>query len=114
MVEGRWLRPGSHLDLVGGYTPEMREADDDAVRRASVHVDSRWFTIGHVGDLTQPIAAGVIAEADVRGDLFKLARGAALGRTSANEITLFKNAGGAHLDLFTARILHQRVAAANG
>ncbi len=92
----------------------MQYIDADAVRRASLYVDSRWFTIGQVGDLTQPMAAGVIADADVRGDLFELARGAEPGRTSADEITLFKNAGGAHLDLFTARILHERLAAANG
>jgi ornithine cyclodeaminase len=81
----------------------MREADDDVVRRAEIHVDSRWFTIGYAGDLTQPIAAGVIRADDVRGDLFDLATGRAAGRTGAEAITLFKNGGGAHLDLMTAR-----------
>ena len=109
LIAGAWLRPGAHLDLVGGYTPAMREADDDAVRRAAVFVDSRPFTVGQVGDLTRPMAAGVLAETDIRGDLFELATGAVPGRRDGAEITLFKNGGGSHLDLFTARFLLGRL-----
>jgi ornithine cyclodeaminase len=108
LIRGAWLRPGTHLDLVGGFTPEMREADDEACRRARIHVDSRWFTLGCVGDLTAPIASGAITEQDVLGDLFELCRGACPGRRTPEEITLYKNAGGAHLDLMTARLIAER------
>ena len=109
LIRGDWLMPGTHLDLVGGFTPAMREADDTAARRARVHVDSRWFTIEDCGDIAGPIASGAIAEADVLADLFELARGDQPGRRDAAEITLFKNAGGAHLDLMTARLLMRRL-----
>lgn len=114
LIRGAWLRPGTHLDLVGGFTPEMREADDEAVRRARVYVDSRRFTIGCTGDLTQPLAAGVIGQTDVRGDLFDLATGRTPGRSDPAAITLFKNGGGAHLDLMTARHLYLQASASSG
>jgi len=109
LVQGAWLHPGTHLDLIGGFTPEMREADDAAVRCARVFVDSRWFTVEHVGDLTQAIASGVITRADVLGDLFDLCSGHIAGRTDANQITLFKSGGGAHLDLMTAQYIAGRI-----
>ncbi len=105
LVHGAWLQPGTHLDLIGGFTPAMREADDEAVRRAQVYVDSRWFTVEHVGDLTQPIANGTIGPDDIRGDLFDLCSGAQPGRTDQAQITLFKSGGGAHLDLMTAQYI---------
>lgn len=114
LIRGAWLKPGCHVDLVGGFTPAMRESDDEAVRRAEIFVDSRWFTIAHAGDLSQPIAAGVITPDDVRGDLFDLGSGRVPGRTDAEAITLFKNGGGAHLDLMTARHLDRRIHAASG
>jgi ornithine cyclodeaminase len=103
LIRGEWLAPGAHLDLVGGFTPKMREADDEACRRARVFVDSRWFTLSACGDLVAPMASGALSEADVLGDLFQLCRGEVPGRRSPEEITLFKNAGGSHLDLMTAR-----------
>jgi ornithine cyclodeaminase len=103
LIRGEWLRPGTHLDLIGGFTPRMREADDEAVRRARLFVDSRWFTVEHVGDLTQPIANGVITSEEVDADLFDLCAGRHPGRRDAREITLFKSGGGAHLDLMTAQ-----------
>jgi len=107
LVEGAWLKPGVHLDLVGGYTNEMREADDEAVRRASVFVDSRWFTIGQCGDITGPLQSGALAEDEIAADLFDLCNGAHPGRRSHDEITIFKNAGGAHLDLMSARFVYE-------
>ncbi len=108
VVLGEWLRPGTHLDLIGGYRADMRETDDEAVRRARVFVDSRWFTIEHVGDLIQPIASGAISRADIRADLFELCSGQVPGRTDAMQITLFKSGGGAHLDLMAAQYMaHQ-------
>lgn len=103
LILGEWLRPGTHVDLIGGYTPQMREADDTTMRRARIYVDSRWFTVDHVGDLTQPIAAGVIDRHAVRGDLFDLCCARVPGRVHADDITLFKSGGGAHLDLMTAQ-----------
>jgi len=111
LVRGEWLVPGTHLDLIGGYTPDMRETDDDAVRRARMFVDSRWFTLEHVGDLTQPIASGAITRADILGDLFGLCSGRVPGRTDATQITLFKSGGGAHLDLMTAQYVGQQCTA---
>lgn len=110
VVRGDWLQAGTHLDLVGGFTPDMRETDDAAVRRAQVFVDSRWFTVNHVGDLMQPIANGVITPQDVQGDLFDLCTGAHPGRVDATQITLFKSGGGAHLDLMTAQFISQKMA----
>ena len=109
LIKGGWLRPGTHLDLIGGYTPTMREADDDAVRRARLYVDSRWFTVAHAGDLTQPIASGIITPADVIGDLFGLCSGRCPARTHDEDITLFKSGGGAHLDLMTAQHIAQQL-----
>lgn len=110
VIEGAWLKPGSHLDLVGSFTNEMREADDEAARRARICVDSRWFTIGQCGDITGPLRSGAIVEADITADLFDLCQGRAPGRQQASEITLFKNAGGAHLDLMVARLIMERAA----
>ena len=103
LIRGACLRPGTHVDLIGGYTPDMREADDAAMRRARIFVDSRWFTVAHVGDLTQPLAHGAITQADILGDLFDLCSSRVVGRQSASDITLFKSGGGAHLDLMTAQ-----------
>ena len=104
LVHGAWLKPGAHLDLVGGYRLDMREADDEAVRRARVFIDARFTAGRHTGDICQPLAAGLIAEADIT-DTFQLARGERPGRLSDDEITLFKNGGGGHEDLGTAQHL---------
>lgn len=113
ILRGDWLRPGQHIDLIGAYTPEMREADDDVLRRGRLFVDSRATTIGHIGELMIPMAAGVIGAGDVQGDLHDLVAGRA-GRRAADEITVFKNGGGAHLDLMTARMILARWRAARG
>jgi ornithine cyclodeaminase/alanine dehydrogenase-like protein (mu-crystallin family) len=101
VIEGAWLRPGTHLDLVGAFTASMREADDVALRRGRLFVDARETTLDHIGELTIPIASGVIGRDDVVADLYDLAAGFAWQR-SAGDITIFKNGGGAHLDLMTA------------
>ncbi|MDP4032487.1 MAG: ornithine cyclodeaminase [Pseudorhodobacter sp.] len=101
LIKGEWLRPGTHLDLIGAYRPDMREVDDAALRRASIFVDSRATTLHHIGELKDPIARGVITEADVRADFYDIAAGT-YRRQSNAEITLAKNGGGAHLDLMTA------------
>jgi ornithine cyclodeaminase/alanine dehydrogenase-like protein (mu-crystallin family) len=102
LIRGAWLKKGVHLDLVGGFTPEMREADDRAVKRARVYVDTRGGACSEAGDIVQPQRSGVIAEKDIRGDLFDLCRGKAKGRTSEAQITLFKSVGTAIEDLAAA------------
>lgn len=111
LIRGAWLKPGAHLDLVGSYQPQMRESDDECIRRARIYLDSRYFALEKTGDLCQPIAAGILHPDDIAGDLFQLARGEVKGRQSDDEITLFKNAGGGHLDLGTARFLLSRLEA---
>ncbi|MBO6601656.1 MAG: ornithine cyclodeaminase [Roseicyclus sp.] len=107
LIMGDWLRPGQHIDLIGAYRPDMREADDTALNRARIFVDSRETTIAHIGELKDPIARGVIGPDDVIADYYDLAAGT-FARQSDDEITLFKNGGGAHLDLMTsAYILRQ-------
>ena len=113
LVRGAWLKPGAHLDLVGAYTPDMREADDDAMRRARVFVDFRATTVREIGELMIPIRNGAIAESSVLGDLYDLTAGSA-GRVSTNDITLFKNGGGAHLDLMTALTVFEATTNAGG
>lgn len=105
LVLGANLKPGVHLDLVGGYTPGHREADDQAARRARVFVDRRESAFDGVGDILQPIASGAIRKADVLGDLYDLVGGDVAGRRSSSDITFFKNAGGGHLDLMTAELI---------
>lgn len=107
VIRGAWLAPGAHLDLIGAYRPDMREADDAALRRGRLFVNARETTIHEIGELTIPLAAGAIAESDVVADLRDLAAGAE-GRRSAEEITVFKNGGGAHLDLMTSRYILEK------
>jgi ornithine cyclodeaminase/alanine dehydrogenase-like protein (mu-crystallin family) len=109
LVKGAWLKPGAHLDLVGSFTPEMRETDDEAVKRARLFVDSRWFAIDQPGDLSEPLRRGVIQRQDIEADLFELCRDGYDVKRKRHDITLFKNGGGAHLDLFTAWFVWQNV-----
>ena len=106
LVEGDWLREGQHIDLVGAYTPQMRESDDKAVWRARVFVDTRAGALKEGGDIVQPLANGTIDEDDVIADLFELARGQQTGRLAgdATTITLFKSVGAALEDLAAAEL----------
>ncbi len=105
LVAGRWLQPGTHLDLVGAFRPDHREVDDEAVVRAELYVDHREATLSEDGDLVIPLRRGLISPGDVRADLYELCRGDVPGRTDAAAITLFENGGGGHLDLMTAQVL---------
>jgi ornithine cyclodeaminase len=111
LVKGANLKPGAHLDLVGGYTPETREADDEAARRSIIFVDRRESAFHGVGDILGPIASGAIRESDVKGDLYDLVQGRIAGRTSPSDITFFKNAGGGHLDLMTCETVYRQLGA---
>ena len=105
LIKGDWLRPGQHIDLIGAYRPDMREVDDAALLRARVFVDSFDTTIGHIGEINIPLEAGTITRDHLIADYYDLDR---FHRTSDKEITLFKNGGGAHLDLMTSRYILDR------
>lgn len=105
LIAGDRLRPGTHLDLVGSFTPQMREADDAAVRRATLFVDTRAGALKEGGDLADPIRRGVIRAEDVAAELADLAAGRHRGRDGEAEITLFKSVGTAIEDLAAARLV---------
>jgi ornithine cyclodeaminase len=106
LVEGNWLNAGQHVDLVGAYTPQMRESDDRAIERARVYVDTRAGALKEGGDIVQPLASGAIDEDDIIADLLELARGQQTGRLpgDATSITLFKSVGAALEDLAAAEL----------
>ena len=104
IINGNWLKPGQHVDLIGAYRPDMREADDTALKRSTIYVDSFETTIEHIGELKIPIASSVIKRESVISDFYDIE---AFSRSSDDEITLFKNGGGAHLDLMTAHFILQ-------
>jgi ornithine cyclodeaminase len=99
LIKGAVLKPGAHVDLVGGFTPMMRESDDEAIRRARVYVDTRAGATKEAGDIVQPLASGVLSKDAIVADLHELTRGQKKGRETADEITLFKSVGAALEDL---------------
>ncbi|MDF7674465.1 ornithine cyclodeaminase [Acetobacteraceae bacterium ESL0709] len=109
VIHGAWIKPGTHIDLIGAYRPDMREADDNLIGKGRVFVDSYDTTIHHIGELLLPIQAGVLSEDDVQGDLYALIAGKC-GRQTTGDITIFKNGGGAHLDIMIARYITETLA----
>jgi alanine dehydrogenase len=105
LLRGAWLREGTHVDLVGGFRRDMREADDAALQRSRVVVDTYTGALAEAGDLTQPIARGVITREHVVAELAQLLRGEVRGRLSDADITLFKSVGTALEDLAAARLV---------
>ncbi len=105
LIMGDWLQPGQHIDLIGAYRPDMREADDAAILKSRVFVDNLHTTADHIGELKSPIANGVIGRDHIVADYYGLDK---FRRGSDAEITLFKNGGGAHLDLMTCRYILSR------
>lgn len=110
ILMGDWLKPGQHVDLIGSFTPEMREADDTAIRRARVFIDTEHAKV-ESGDIRLPLEAGVIGESDILGTMTDLCRGACAGRGSDDEITLFKGVGIATEDLSAAILALETVSA---
>ncbi|MBO9450478.1 NAD(P)-binding domain-containing protein [Tropicibacter sp. R16_0] len=104
VIKGEWLRPGQHLNLIGAYRPDMREADDNALRRARIFVDSFDTTVDHIGEIKIPLAQGTITRDDLIADYYDLKAFS----SNNDEITLFKNGGGAHLDLMTSRYILEK------
>jgi ornithine cyclodeaminase len=110
VVRGGLLRPGTHVDLVGGFTPQMREADDDLIACAEIFVDTYAGALKEAGDLVQAMASGVLVRERVRAELAELVAGAHPGRQGREEITLFKSVGTALEDLCAARLVLERAA----
>ncbi len=108
LIRGAWLKSGAHLDLVGAFTPEMRESDDAAIGRASLFCDTRAGALKEGGDLVIPLKAGLITEAAIKADLADLTRGKHKGRMSEDEVTLFKSVGTAIEDFAAARLAMER------
>ena len=106
IVAGAWLGPGQHLDLIGGFRPDMRELDDDGIACATVFADNR-STAADVGDLAEPVENGILRVADVVD--FSGLGDDTFARHSDDQITVCKNAGGAHLDLMVARYMFDAV-----
>ncbi|MEO0542644.1 MAG: ornithine cyclodeaminase [Pseudomonadota bacterium] len=113
ILRGENIKPGTHVDLIGAFKANMREADDALISGGSLYVDSRDTTIGHIGEIIIPMQAGVITEASIRGDLYDLIAGDISGRKTSDEVTIFKNGGGAHLDLMIASYIAKQLAAEN-
>jgi ornithine cyclodeaminase len=105
LIKGEWLRAGQHLDLVGAFKPDMREADATAVSRAEVYVDTYGGAMSEAGDILQAIQENAFEESDIAGDLAELANGKCQGRTSEEAITLFKSVGTALEDLAAAELV---------
>ena len=105
LIMGDWLQPGQHVDLIGAYRPDMREVDDAALQKSRVFVDSFDTTIGHIGEINIPLESGAITRDHLLADYYDIH---AFKRRSDDEITLFKNGGGAHLDLMTSRYILDR------
>jgi ornithine cyclodeaminase len=111
LIHGAALPAGVHVDLVGGFRPHMREADNDVIRRASdIFVDTREGVLAEAGDIMRPIAEGVLKEADIAADLAELCRGKHAGRTNAQAITVFKSVGAASEDLAAAITVYESAA----
>jgi len=108
LVQGAWLQAGQHVDLVGAFKPDMRETDDECMRRARVFVDTLEGGLNEGGDIVQAIRSGALTEADIQADLFELCRGEKPGRGSDEEITLFKSSGTAIEDLAAAKLAFER------
>lgn len=111
LLRSEWIRDGTHVDLVGGFTPAMREADDALVGRASVFVDTRRGALAEAGDLVQPIARGLLRHEQVVAELAELAGGRHPGRQTPGEVTLFKSVGTALEDLCAAELVVKRARA---
>jgi ornithine cyclodeaminase/alanine dehydrogenase-like protein (mu-crystallin family) len=105
LFDGRWLRPGTHLNLVGAFQPHTREVDDETVRRARVVVDTYEGALAEAGDLLVPMGNGTIARSHIVADLHEIASGKKPGRAWPEDITLFKSVGCALEDLVTAHLV---------
>lgn len=103
VIKGEWLRPGQHIDLIGSYAPHMREADDEAIRRTKVFIDSQ-AALHETGDLIAPLQSGALTRDAILGTLYDLCVPAQKSWRTPNDITLFKGVGHALEDLAAAKL----------
>lgn len=108
IIHGEWVSAGTHIDLIGGFTPHMREADDEVMKRGTIYIDTPE-ALKEAGDLTQPLANGVITRQQILGTLRNLCRKELTGRTSPDEITVFKAVGSSLADLTAARMIYEKL-----
>ncbi|MGV3653076.1 MAG: ornithine cyclodeaminase family protein [Noviherbaspirillum sp.] len=104
LLQSAWIRPGTHVDLAGGFKPDMREADDELMARAALFVDTYAGALAEAGDLAQPIAAGRFGPEAIASDLAGLASGRHPGRVDPRQVTVFKSVGAAIEDLCAATL----------
>ncbi len=109
LVRAAWLQPGTHIDLVGGFRPDMREADDALICSASLFVDTADGALAEAGDLVQPMQRGLLPRDAVRAELADLAGGIHPGRCESSEITVFKSVGSALADLASAGLVWRQL-----
>ncbi|MEL6649094.1 MAG: hypothetical protein AAFQ05_15670 [Pseudomonadota bacterium] len=102
LIKGAWLRPGQHIDLIGAFTPPMREADDEVLQRGRIFADTYDTILGHIGEIQIPLDSGAISRDDLGPTFYDAGT---FRRDTEDEITVFKNGGGAHLDLMTGRYI---------
>ena len=108
LIYGDWLKPGQHVDLIGSFTAEMRETNDEAILNSSVFVDTREGALTEAGDLIQVMRKGLFSPDDVKADLQELCKGVHPGRTHNGEITIFKSVGTSLEDLAAAKLAFER------
>jgi ornithine cyclodeaminase len=113
IVRREWLLPGAHLNLVGSSTPNAREVDSETMAAASLFVDRRESTINEAGDYLFAVRDGVIGPDHIRAEIGEVLRGDKPGRTSSEEITLFKSLGLAVEDLFAAKYVYRKAKQSN-
>lgn len=103
ILEGRWVRPGSHVCLVGAYAPDSREADTDLIVKSRIYVDSLESAGNEAGDILIPISEGAISKSHLVGEIGQVLLGKVPGRQSSEEITIYKSLGIVSQDLYAAR-----------
>lgn len=106
LVKGEKLKAGAHLDLVGAFTPKMRECDDEAIRRGRVFVDNEAAVV-EAGELVGAMERGVIGREDIVGNLVEVIKGEKVGRRNGEEITVFKSVGSGVVDLLAAQLVYE-------
>ncbi len=108
LVHGQFIKKGQHIDLVGSYKKDMREADDDTIKKANIFLDTYEGGLNESGDIVIPLKSGIISKNDIKADLFELCQQKKKGRSNDNEITLFKSVGHALEDLIAAKYYYKK------
>lgn len=108
LIRGDFVRPGTHVDLIGGYRPDMQEAESSVLAKARIYVDDR-ATSASAGDICVPLQAGLITPQQIEGDLYDLCQDTGFNR-HPSDITVYKNAGGAHFDLVVSQYVIEKAA----